>query len=138
MGENTLRGHGHNESALKRQLKRKEDEGMMTLGKTVKSSKESEIFLYSPADHVAHHSFLDRRPKISGSDTKDCITHCAVSNVNISRFASVPLAVKSNRGDMMRPNDTCTHSWLLYRRGIQGLKPRTLFDQAANIAASRK
>ena len=34
---------------------------------------------------------------------KGLFTHSTVSNVNISRFASVILAVKSNRGAMMEP-----------------------------------
>lgn len=57
--------------------------------------------------------------------------------MSTSIYASAPLALKSNRGDMMGASDTCTHSELLYRGGIQNLRPR-IFNQTANITASKK
>lgn len=89
------------------------------------------------ANKIVHHSFTDRRQKIPGSETKNFITHSIAGNMSTSIYASAPLVLKSNRGNMMGASDTCTHSELLYRRGIQNLRAR-IFNQAANITGSKK
>ena len=72
------------------------------------------------ANQVIYHSFMDRRQKISGSETKNFITHSMVGNMSISILASVRLVLKANRRDVIKPNDTCTY-WGI---ALQRRKPR--------------
>lgn len=68
----------------------------------------------------------------------DFITHSTVGNGSFSVLASAHLALKSNRGDMMGPNDTHTHTVDCFTEEEPKAQSPELFDQAANIVASRK
>lgn len=70
-----------------------------------KKWEESEILPYLQTNILACCRFMDadRRNEISGSESKDYVTHGKLRSVYNSMFTLISLALKSHEGDITEP-----------------------------------
>lgn len=71
------------------------------------------------------------RHDISGSETKDCVTHGTASSININIFASIPLAPKSHRGEEICARQMPFIQWIYTELSYQAVSKPALCPKGA-------